>query len=159
MELRDWTETQMDDIARVYKGVAHKARIAILVAISSDLSMTEVAAFFDMERPSLQDHINRLIDAELIYRPEEEGKTYDLTPIGEYIVDRIRIDHDNVVQAISEVKGSEQELREDIESERAQIEGTRLPIDEKELERQIHTEKWEMNWEDVKEILSEEVEN
>lgn len=157
MELSDWAEVEMTNLAQVYRGLANKARIAALVAISSDTPITEVAEFFGMKRSSLQDHIDKLVEAELIYRPEEESKTYELTPLGEYFITRISLDHENIPRVFEIIKETEERLDKETEEKKVKAKEMEIPIDEKQLNRRLHTQKWKMNWEDIKDVLSEEV--
>lgn len=154
MNVEQWTLDEMKELAQVYQGIAHPARIAILVAVKDDVDMQEVADFVDIRRPSLQDHIDKLVDAELIYRPEDT-RSYQMTPVGQYFLSRLDHDHENLLKALETIHEAEDDLWEDRLPEKKDLEDYNVPIDEKELERQIHTQKWELEWDNIKDHLSE----
>lgn len=142
MELGSWNKREMEELARIYQGFSHSARIAVLVAIDSGLNLKEASDFLDIKRPSLQDHVDKLVEAELVYRPSD-GATYLLTPMGEYFMDRLVKEREYILEALELLDEEEEELRAAKEPEMKELDEYDVPIDEKELERQIHTQKWE----------------
>ncbi|MFU1780196.1 ArsR/SmtB family transcription factor [Haloarcula japonica] len=142
MSLDSHSEDDLEDLAGVYKGLSHEARLAILFGLNDDANLNEVADFLDITRGALQDHIQMLLDAELIYRPEESGTTYSLTPLGEYFVEKLEQDEETVIQALKELEEAEQELQEKYQGQIEGVEDSDL-IDQGKIEKKVHTEKWE----------------
>lgn len=155
MELGSWTKREMEELARNYQGFSHPARIAVLVAIDSELNLNEASEFLGIKRPSLQDHVDKLVDAELVYRPSD-GATYKLTPLGEYFLERLTEERETILEALDLIDEEEEDLRSEKMPEIKELEKYDVPIDEKELERQIHTQKWEDLGEKVDEHLNNE---
>lgn len=143
----------MGELARIYQGISHPARIAVLVAIDSELNLNEASDFLDIKRPSLQDHVDKLIDADLIYRPSA-GATYQLTPMGGYFMERIIRERNFIIDTIELLEDEEKALREAKEPERKELDEYDIPVDEKELNRQIHTQKWEELRDQIEELFN-----
>ena len=152
MELGSWIKREMEELARIYQGFSHPARIAVLVAIDSGLNLKEASDFLDIKRPSLQDHVDKLVEAELVYRPSD-GATYQLTPMGEYFMDRLVKEREYILEALELLDEEEEELRGAKEPELKELDEYDIPIDEKELERQIHTQKWEDLGKKIQEMI------
>jgi DNA-binding transcriptional ArsR family regulator len=142
MSLDSHSEEDLQDLAGVYKGLSHEARLAILFGLSEDASLNEVSDFLGITRGALQDHIQMLLEAELIYRPEDSPRTYQLTPLGEYFVEQLEKDEDTIIEALQELEKAEQELEDDYRSQLAELEDSDL-VDENKVEKKVHTEKWE----------------
>jgi DNA-binding PadR family transcriptional regulator len=83
-----------------------------------------------------------LLDAELIYRPTDSGKTYDLTPLGEHLVEQLEKNEDEILEALDELKTVETSLEENYRKQVNQIKDEDL-VDDKKIERKVHSEKWE----------------
>jgi DNA-binding transcriptional ArsR family regulator len=152
MRLGSWNRNEMEKLSRIYQGVSHPARIAVLVAIDSELNLNKASNFLEIKRPSLQDHVAKLVDAELVYRPRD-GATYQLTPMGEYFMDRLVKEREYIIEALQLLDEAAIELRESKEPDRKELEEYDIPIDKKELNRQIHTQKWEDLDDEIKELL------
>ena len=152
MELGSWEKQEMEDLARIYQGVSHPARIAVLVAIDSEINLNEASNFLGIKRPSLQDHVDKLVDVDLVFRPSDEA-TYQLTPMGEYFMERLIDERIYILEALSLLDEKERKLRDKREPERKELNEYDVPIDEKELARQIHTQKWENLDQTIEEIL------
>jgi DNA-binding MarR family transcriptional regulator len=142
MGLESRSEEELEDLATVYKGLSHEARLAILYGLSEDASLNAISDFLSITRGALQDHIEMLLDAELIYRPTDSGKTYDLTPLGEHLVEQLEKNEDEILEALDELKTVETSLEENYRKQVNQIEDEDL-VDDKKIERKVHSEKWE----------------
>lgn len=143
----------MEELARIYQGFSHPARIAVLVAIDSGLNLNEASEFLGIKRPSLQDHVDKLVEAELVYRPSD-GATYRLTPLGDYFMDRLTEERESILEALDLIDSEEDELWNQKTPDQKELEEYDVPIDEGKLERQIHTQKWEKLSEKIDELLN-----
>lgn len=142
MSLDSHSEDDLKDLAGVYKGLSHEARLAILFGLSEGASLNDVSEFLDITRGALQDHIHMLLDAELIYRPTDSNRTYNLTPLGEHFVEKLEKDEDTVIQALQELEDVEQDLEEDYREQLSGLQDSDL-VDENTVKKKVHTEKWE----------------
>lgn len=145
----------MDDvdrerIAAVFKGVAHSTRLAALRGVEQGLSMTDVAEQLGVTGGTVQDHFQRLVDANLLYRPEDGPQTYALTPMGEYIIDLLEEHGANLADAAAAYEEAEDAVRE----EYADVD--ELPIEESAVDRAVQTAAWDGVRDDVATILDEE---
>lgn len=143
-ELNGWTVSEFEDLSGIYKGIGHPARISILIALETEATLSDVADLWDFSRPTVSDHVEKLRDANLVYQPEDAGRgEYELTPLGQYYVDRIRDEKEAVIPILEEAEKQEQELRENIQQGMDEAEEMGIPVDEEKLERRIQTEIWE----------------
>jgi DNA-binding transcriptional ArsR family regulator len=126
----------LERIAALFKGVGHPARIAILQAVENEKPLTEAADRVDMSRGALQDHQRILIREGLMFRPTDVDTDFELTPIGEYIIQLLEQDADRLLYIIERAEELETAIREENTGDAG------LPVDESELERAIQTEKW-----------------
>jgi len=154
MGLESRSEQELEHLASVYKGLSHEARLAILHGLNKNASLNQISDFLSITRGALQDHIEMLLKAELIYRPTESGTTYSLTPLGEHIVKKIEEDEDNILQVLEELEDVETRLEEDYQAQLSGVEDEDL-VDDKKLERKIHTEKWEEVAEKIRNLLKQ----
>jgi DNA-binding MarR family transcriptional regulator len=148
------SEDELEDLAGIYKGLSHEARLAILYGLNEDASLNQISGFLSITRGALQDHIEMLLDAELIYRPTDSGKTYDLTPLGEHLIKQLEDNEDEILEALEELEEAETELEEDYQAQLSGVEDDDL-VDDKKLERKIHTEKWKEVTEKIRNLLKQ----
>lgn len=139
----------------MFQGLAHEARLALLLGIYQDKSLNEIAEFLDITRGGMQDHLEKLIDCELLYRPEDSGKTYDLTPFGNFFVKFLLENEETFVDAIDELQEEEEKVEDAVDKVRSQVDNEDVPVSEKDWERKIHSKKWIQAWDEVEEILDE----
>lgn len=135
-------------LAQLYTGVAHPYRIALLDDLAAGESVPSVAERVGTTRGTLQNHLERLIDSDLVYRPED-GATYAVTPLGEYMLDQAEADADELGCIIELVEAAEEEAAEEL----APAEDI---LGEDEWERKLHTRKWEKAIERFDELLGDE---
>lgn len=136
-----------DRVAALFKGIAHPTRIAIMYGIRDEESMVAVADQAGVSRGTVQDHAEMLRDAHLIYRPSEEGRRYGLTPLGEFILELLDESGEELAEAVERVEDEEASVGEryaDISD---------LPLDERDVERAVHTEAWESVWTKIADML------
>lgn len=128
-------------LARLYTGLAHPYRIAILAGLSSGESVPAVADRVGTSRGTLQNHVERLIKCDLLYRPQD-GATYAVTPLGEAMLERARADAEELDGMVALVEAAEEEAAEEL----APAEDI---LDEEEWARKLHTRKWEITIEEM----------
>ena len=134
---------EREHVAALCKGLAHPTRIAVLEGFARDQSVQAIADDLGVTRGTLQDHLNMLVRAELIYRPDEADATYALTPIGRYTVTLLEDHGPDIAAAYSQLAAVE----EDAEAEFDSVE--ELPLDETAVEKAIHTRKWELAMDEI----------
>lgn len=141
-----------DDFARLaelYTGISHEARIAILYGLAEGTSMTVIADELGVTRGTLQNHVERMISSELVYRPSDSGESYALTPLGRSLLRFVEEERSDLVTALSILEDAESEVRD-------QFDASELPLDERTVEKTIHTEKWEQVEEEIAGLLENE---
>ncbi|MFC5133518.1 MULTISPECIES: ArsR/SmtB family transcription factor [Haloferacaceae] len=126
----------LERLADMFKGVGHPARIAILQAVEDGDPLTEAADRVGMSRGALQDHQRILIREGLMFRPTDVDSDFELTPLGEYVIQLLEQDADRLLNIMERAEELETAIREE------HSEGPGLPVDESELERAVKTEKW-----------------
>jgi len=128
-----WVMTAALTVADVFACLGHEARLAILRGLDQEESMPAVADELGMHRGTLQDHIERLIDCRLVYRPGDEARTYALTPFGDMIVAQLDELVPDVERWVKQVREAEQVVREELEG---------VPLEEEEREQVVQREVW-----------------
>lgn len=131
----------LDTLATVYKALGNKTRLAILLQLEEEETVTPLTDELDITRSGLQSNIERLIDAELVYRPGDPGPTYSLTPLGEIVVNKVHEDQDEVIGPLSEFH----EIWEDLkERESDALKAMReAGVDTSALEAKLKLQAWE----------------
>jgi hypothetical protein len=89
-----------------------------------------------MSRGALQDHQRILIREGLMFRPTDVDTDFELTPLGEYVIQLLEQDADRLLDTMEHDEELETAIREENTGDSG------LPVDESELERAIETEKW-----------------
>jgi len=140
------------------KGFSNDTRLALLLGFYHDYTANEVADFLDMTRGGLQNNIEKMVKAELVYRPDEEDQpTYRLTPIGEVIAKFFDHRGATLLGALERIEEGEDRILREIEAE---IEGQKdsmlgEALSERDIERLVNTQKWDRFGKSVKSILQE----
>lgn len=137
---------ELEPVARLFSGISHPSRITILYGVREGKTMQEVADSLEVTRGGLQDHIERMVTAELIYRPEDG--IYALTPFGTYLVELLESDGDTLQDAF-------EILEEEQGTVQAEFDAADLPIDDRAREKSVHTETWERAKDRIQELLEE----
>lgn len=133
-------------VADIFACLGHEARLAILAGLRDDQSMTAIASDVGMQRGSLQDHIERVIDCGLVYRPETGDQTYALTPLGRYLLEVVEDEGETVVSVLRRHDEHAQRIRESLEE---------VALSETERERAVTRETWEQLAEGFDELPEE----
>ena len=156
MEPERWERDDFEAVSSLFQGLAHEARLALLLGIYHDKSLNEIAEFLDITRGAMQDHIEKLVSTDLLFRPEESGKTYELTPFGEFFVEFLLQNEGTLVDAIEELQVEKEKVEKAVDEVRSQVDEEDVPVSEKDWERKIHSKKWEQAWEEIEEILEDD---
>ncbi|WP_058826380.1 winged helix-turn-helix domain-containing protein [Haloferax sp. Q22] len=154
MRPEQWNKEDFEAVASLFQGLGHEARLALLLGLYEDKSLNEIAEFLDITRGGMQDHLEKLIDCELLYRPEDSGKTYDLTPFGTFFVEFLLENEETFVDAVDELRVEEEKVQEAVDEVRSQVDDEDVPVSEKDWERKIHSKKWEQAWDEIEDILN-----
>lgn len=152
MGLDDHTEDDLKRLADVYQGLSYWARLAILIGIDEGKNLNEIADFVGITRGAMQDHMEKLLNAELIYKPDEPGTTYALTPLGEFYIDRIKEDSELIGESLDQLAEAEEEVGEEYQEELDILADSEL-ADQKKVGEKINTKKWEKAMDRVRSIL------
>lgn len=155
MRPEQWNKDDFEAVASLFQGLGHEARLALLLGLYQDKSLNDIAEFLDITRGGMQDHLEKLIDCELLYRPEDSGKTYDLTPFGTFFVEFLLEDEETLIDAIDELNLEEEKVQQAVDEVRSQVDDEDVPVSEKDWERKIHSKKWEQAWDEIEAILEE----
>lgn len=126
---------ELENLAMVFEGVYRTPRLAVLLGLYEGEDVGEIVEQLDISRPGLQRNIDAMVEAELVYRPSEDGP-YALTPLGEDLAEWVDEKADEILDVLEEVEEEEEKVREEVRL-------GDLPIDEREVERAVHTRKWE----------------
>jgi predicted ArsR family transcriptional regulator len=155
MEPEQWDRSDFAAVSSLFQGLAHEARLALLLGIYQDKSLNEIAEFLDITRGGMQDHIEKLVDTDLLFRPEESGKTYDLTPFGTFFVEFLLENEETLVDAIDQLEVEKEKVEKAVDEVRSQVDEEDVPVSEKDWERKIHSKKWQQAWDEIEEILED----
>lgn len=79
--------TRVEDLAKVFRGLGHPARIILIQRLGSK-SVSEVANEIGAKLPAMQRHINGLLELGLIEKTD--GRRYKRTDLGEEVARLVR---------------------------------------------------------------------
>lgn len=134
--MTDLSREEFERLSSVLTGLYSVPRLALLFGLHEGREVADIVDDLDISRPGLQKNIEAMIDAELVYRPSDSDSPYELTPIGHEWVEILDEEADDLFTVLDQVEREEEQVHE-------QLELGDLPVDEKEIERAIHTRKWE----------------
>jgi len=130
-----------DDFTRLstlVKGFSNDTRLALLIGFYHGYTAKEITDFLEMTRGGVQNNINKMISADLVYRPAaDDAPTYKLTPIGDFFARIFDARGENLLETIDLLAQKEAELEQDLED-------TPLAngLDQTAEDKLIHTNKW-----------------
>lgn len=142
-DLDDADRRRMADLA---SGVAHPYRIAILAGLKNGESLPEVADDVGTTRGTLQHHVEKLIDADLVYR---RNGTFAVTPVGRYMLARVQEWRDDLAPAFDRLDAARDVAEEELEP-------ARDVLDDDEYDRKLHKTTWENAADDIADLLDED---
>lgn len=151
------SETERERVTNVLKGLANKTRVALLLGLYNGKSRDEIAETVGMTRGGIHKNLERMREAELVYRPEEAD--YVLTPLGVYWAQLLNQEADTILAVLDELDAAEDPIRDKVEETKQSIEdqeedGFSFQIDDTTWERTIHTEKWKQAKDRISEMLN-----
>ncbi|QIB75384.1 hypothetical protein G3I44_14435 [Halogeometricum borinquense] len=132
-------------LADIFSALGNRTRLAVLYGLYEGDSMPEVAEFLEVERGALQRPIEGLIDRGLVYRPSDE-RSYALTPLGVFLVERVREYEDALDAAVELLAQAEDDVADEMDAARA-------GMSERDFEKTVQTAAWER----VKDEVAEEL--
>jgi len=144
----DLSQSDREQLAALFKGVSHSARIAILYGLDDDKPLTEIADDVDVTRGTLQNHVERMIGSDLVYRPSEGSRTYALTAFGERFLKLIDHEAAQLLEAADYVDQKASSIEDSLET-------AGVSMDDTTRERTVHTQKWEETIEEVRNLLQD----
>ena len=153
----DLSETERKHITAVLKGLANDTRILLLLGLYEGKSRDEFAAEIDMSRGGIHRNLERLREAELVYRPEDTE--YELTPLGVHWAELLQHEAEILPAVFEQLAQKEEPVEKEIEETKRELKdredesGFTFQIDENTWERTIHTEKWKRATNKVSDIL------
>lgn len=127
-------------MTELFKALGNQARLAVLEALYRDKDITNIHREMDMSRSGLQNNIERLVDADLLYRPSNDNRTYDLTILGDVVAEHVfemKASRKDIMDVYSEML--EEELREKRDILRRMEDAD---VDTGELEQNIQSRAW-----------------
>ena len=142
------------ELSELIKGFSSDTRLALLIGFYHSYSANEIADFLDMTRGGLQNNITKMIEADIVYRPQADNQpTYRLTPIGESLAQIINERGSKLRQALEILREEELELREEFEKQRDSPLGGALS--DHDIEKLVRTQKWENAWDKIEAVLEQ----
>ncbi|WP_336327599.1 hypothetical protein [Halovenus sp. HT40] len=150
--MSDLSREDLEDLADLYQALSNEKRLRILLQLYNDEPVSELTEELGISRSGLQKNIERLIDSELAFRPQEEGsKTYALTPLGEHYVHVLEKDKETSLKTremleeeLNRLEGEQSDTRETLEE---------AGVDVTEFERKLKQEAWQNIWEEAEDLL------
>lgn len=155
MDLEDVREADFKAMANIYQGLSYWVRLVILVGLSNGRNLNTIAEHVDITRGAMQDHIETLLDANLIYKPAEQGTTYAITPLGEFYLQRLESDLEQVLPALDRLTEMQDQVANE-HSEELEVLSESDLADDSQLRDQLDTKTWENVAEAVHSELFEE---
>lgn len=150
--MSDLSREDLEDLAGLYQALANEKRLRILLQLYDDEPVSELTEELGISRSGLQKNIERLIDSELAYRPQEKDmKTYALTPLGTYYVQRLQKEAETSLTVLEKLR----EELEDLEEEQAETRETLIEagIEVTGFEQKLKDEAWKNIWQDAEKQL------
>lgn len=116
-------ETPIDDmktlLAKVFNSLGHPARIVLLEKLKEGESPVDIAEDLGITRGALQAHLDRLMEADLIWQdPEDPSDKYLLQPLGEKalnLIDNIpnELHFEQIVPALKNIESKRPTTKDD----------------------------------------------
>lgn len=134
--VKEINHNELERISDVYDGFAQKTRFALLLKMNEGKSPYEVAQMLNLSRPGIQNHLNKMLEVNLIRKTEEED--YELTELGIFFVHRInniRTELNTVILTIEQrKKEAENEVRNKVDKDL---------ISDSEWRKIVNQERWD----------------
>jgi len=145
------SDSSTEDLADIYQALGNQTRLEVLLKLSEDGPVSDIHKEKDISRSGLQKHIERLIKSELVYRPREKKKTYELTPLGNHFVELLETDGEAAVEVLELFRDEKQRLEEKNSEAKETLE--EAGVDLTDFQQKIEEEAWQNIWEDAEDEL------
>lgn len=129
-----------EQIKQIFQALGNNARLKILETLDNNQTVSGLHHDLGMSRSGLQKNIEKLVQANLVYRPEEGNQTYRLTSLGDVVAEHvaeIKSSREEIMDLYTE-KLEEERLEEKDVLEKMQDSG----VDTSELEQKIQSRAW-----------------
>ncbi|EMA11568.1 hypothetical protein SAMN05443574_103303 [Haloarcula vallismortis] len=150
--MSDLSTDDINALADLYQALGNKTRLHVLIQLSQDEPVSQLTDELGITRSGLQKNIERLIDSELVYRPQQEdSKTYALTPLGNRYVDLLEQDAEHSLTVLEDLEEELKQLEEEEKDTRETLE--EAGVDVTEFEQKLKAEAWQNIWEEAEKTL------
>jgi DNA-binding MarR family transcriptional regulator len=150
--MSDLDKDTLEDLADIYQALGNKTRLHTLQKLSQDRPVSELTDELGITRSGLQKNIERLIQSELVYRPQEEdSKTYALTPLGDRYVELLKEDSKHALSVLELLHEELDEIGEEQAETRKTLE--EAGADLTEYEQKLKEEAWKNIWAEAEQEL------
>jgi len=149
--MSDVDTEDLDALADLYQALGNQTRLEVLLKLSEDDPVSDIQKEKDISRSGLQKHIERLIESELVYRPREKKKTYELTPLGEHYAGLVETDDKASLKVLELFKDEKTRLEEENQEARRTLE--EAGVDLTDFQQKIKEEAWQNIWEEAEDLL------
>jgi len=137
----------LDAMADVWKAVGNATRLATLRGMREERTLQAIADDIGVSRNAVQMQSRELEERDLIYRDVDADYRYQLTPVGETLLELNDEFGPVFVEALKRVEEAEEEARE----ENQHLSGDTF-------ERAVEQRKWALVSEELKELLKRNLE-
>jgi predicted ArsR family transcriptional regulator len=135
---------EVEHLASVFDGLGNANRLVTFLGLYNGDEIQEITERVPISEQGVRNHAERLVDSELLYRPEDGERMYAVTPFGEFFASFLETFAPALVDALDELEKAESEVREELAD-------TRL------REQVIEQEAKRLKWEQVGEKLEDQL--
>lgn len=136
---------EIEHLATVFDGLGNANRLVTFLGLSQDEEIQAITERVPISEQGVRNHAERLVDAELLYRPGDGERMYVLTPFGEFFASFLETFAPALIDALSELEKAETEVREELSDTR---------LREQVIEQEVKRLKWEQVGEKLEEHLA-----
>jgi|GEM_PF-3450491 len=145
--MADFDTEELNDLAEIYQALGNQTRLEILLKLGEGGSVSDIHKEKDISRSGLQKHIERLVKSDLVYRPREKKKTYELTPLGEHYAELVKTDGEAALNVLELFKTEKTRLEEENSEAKQTLE--EAGVDLTDFQQKIEEEAWQNIWEET----------
>jgi DNA-binding MarR family transcriptional regulator len=150
--MSDVDTEDLDALADLYQALGNKTRLSVLLQLSQDKPVSQLTDELGITRSGLQKNIERLIDSELVYRPQEDdSNTYELTPLGHRYITLVEKESSEALDVLQTLETELEDLEEENQDTRETLEDA--GVDLTEFEQKLKSEAWQNIWEEAQDKL------
>lgn len=149
--MSDLGTEDLGTVADIYQALGNQTRLEILLKLGEDKPVAEIHNEKDISRSGLQKHIERLVKSELVYRPKDRKKTYDLTPLGEHYAELVQTDGESALKVLQLLNSEKERLEEKNSEAKETLE--EAGVDLKQFQQKLKLEAWNNIWEEAEQEM------